>query len=225
MHPYIIPLVKTLQAHADPVKAAPMKKYMKDRYEYLGISQPQRTALQREHYKTHGLPAVADLPVIVKELWTLDEREYQYAALDLLEKMVKKLDDSFLPLFEYMVVTKSWWDTVDYIAIRLAGEVLYKYREQWRPVAEQWYYSNNMWLQRTTIIFQLKYSKETDTDLLFELIDQSAGSKEFFIRKAIGWALREHSKTDEATVRAFVDVCPLSNFSKNEALKWLNKRK
>ena len=122
-----------------------------------------------------------------------------------------------------MIITKSWWDTVDRIASRLVGFYFREHKELIEPYTEKWMYYGNMWLQRTALLFQLKYKKETDTDLLFGYIQALAESPEFFIQKAIGWALREYSKTAPKTVKQFVDSTLLAPLSKREALKIINK--
>jgi 3-methyladenine DNA glycosylase AlkD len=119
-----------------------------------------------------------------------------------------------------MIVDKSWWDTVDLIASNLAGMwLLDRTAAQRKQIALQWAKDKHLWLNRTAIIFQLKYKTQTDTTLMFRIMEMHAGSKEFFIQKAIGWALRQYARTDAATVRAFVQAVPLKPLSVREALK------
>jgi len=210
-------------SHANPENAVPMKRYMKDQFDFFGIQSNQRRELQREFMRKDLIPSLDRVEGIIKEFWALPQREFQYFAMELLEKYVKKAGKEIVPLFEYMIVTKSWWDTVDMIAARLVGPVFKKHNELIVPYTEKWMYYGNMWLQRSALLFQLKYKKETDTELLFNYIRALTGSKEFFIQKAIGWVLREYSKTDLKAVVKFVDSTFLAPLSKREALKVINR--
>jgi 3-methyladenine DNA glycosylase AlkD len=221
--PYLRSVKETFSANANLKNAFPMKKYMKDKFEFLGIKSPERRELQREFLRKNKLPDPELIDEIIKELWAMPEREYQYFGMELLEKYVKKSDVKIIRLCEYMIVTKSWWDTVDMIAQKLIGAFFKYHKEYIRHYSEKWMKSGNIWLQRTVILFQLKYKKETDTSLLFKYIKKLSGSKEFFIQKAIGWALREYSKVDPTTIIAFVDANSLAPLSRREALKIINK--
>ncbi|MFC1476619.1 DNA alkylation repair protein, partial [Fibrobacterota bacterium] len=183
---YVNKLSETFSPHANTKNAIPMKRYMKDKFEFFGIQSKLRRELQREFMKKDNLPALDQVEEIVKELWELPQREFQYFAMELLEKYVKKVDKEIVSLFEYMIVTKSWWDTVDMIAARLVGPLFSRFNELIVPYTEKWMYYGDMWLQRSAILFQLKYKKETDTELLFNYIQALSDSREFFIQKAIG---------------------------------------
>jgi 3-methyladenine DNA glycosylase AlkD len=215
--------VQSLQAHytphRNPEKAESMSRYMKNQFPFLGIQTPERRQLLRTFLAEHGKPAKEDLPAIVRGLWALPEREYPIIALDLLEKNIKHIDESFVPLFEEIITTKSWWDTVDYIAARLVGTVFAASPHLISHYIPKWMESGNMWLQRSAILFQLKYKSNTDTNLLFSIIQELSDSKEFFIQKAIGWALREYAKTDAQAVLQFAEAHSLAPLSKREALK------
>ncbi len=130
----------------------------------------------------------------------------------------------FIRLIEFMVTHKSWWDTIDYIAAWHAGKYFQNYPKEILPVTERWMKSSNFWLQRSALLFQLKYKSNTNFDLLTNYILRLKGEKEFFIRKAIGWVLREYSKTDSEKIKGFVASNDISNLSKTEALKWLKRR-
>jgi 3-methyladenine DNA glycosylase AlkD len=138
---------------------------------------------------------------------------------ELLEKYKKMWAEDMIELFEKLIVTKSWWDSVDYMSSALVSVYFKKYPQQIKPVTESWMASGNMWLQRVSLIFQLTYRKETDTELMFHYMRQLTHSKEFFIQKAIGWALRQHAKTDADLVKQFVENTKLAPLSKREALK------
>jgi 3-methyladenine DNA glycosylase AlkD len=220
---YVRQLVQWMNQHRDEENAKPMKKYMRDQFEFLGIKASQRNALLREFFKEHGKPHLEELPQIVLALWELPEREFQYIGLTLLEKDVKKLSDEHLTLAETLVVTKSWWDTVDHLAANIIGTILKKHPKWIGHYTRKWIQSDYIWLQRTAILFQLKYKKETDEQLLYHYIRMCKDSKEFFIQKAIGWALREYSKTNPESVIRFVESEHLAPLSKREALKIINK--
>lgn len=220
MHPYTLSLKALFEENADPAKAGPMKKYMRDQYEYLGIKSPQAATLLSGHIKEHGLPPLEKLDVILRELWSLPQREFQYAAMNLMERLDKKLNEEFITTIEYLITTKSWWDTVDLLAGHAVGSQFKRFPKVKEKYLKKWRNSNNLWLRRTTLLFQLGYKKETDFDLLCELIKENLGSEEFFINKAIGWALRQYAHTNPAPVKKFVKATKeLHPLSRREALK------
>ncbi|TMV50725.1 DNA alkylation repair protein [Paenibacillus mesophilus] len=224
MNEWISDLQARFAAVTDRKEATVMKAYMRGQFEFAGIKSPLRTAIVREWLSGRGDVPAALLEETVRGLWELPEREYTYAALDLLAKQAKRLNERHLELLETLVVTNSWWDTVDALAASLIGPLLLRH-PQLAPVhAEKWIASDNIWLQRTALLFQLKYKRSTDPDRLFDYIRRTADSREFFIRKAIGWALREYSKTDAEAVIRFVELAPLSPLSRREALKWLDRQ-
>ena len=224
MHNYIKPLVKEFKNNANPTNAEPMAKYMKNLFPYLGIKTPERREITKKFFKEKGLPEISDLEEIIRDLWELPEREFQYFAIGLMVKLKEKVDKDIIKLYEYLTATKSWWDSVDGIASWSVGEHFKKFPELIKPYTEKWLKSNNMWLQRTVILFQLGYKDKTDVKLLFKNIKKCMDSKEFFIRKAIGWALREYSKTNAQAVINFVENNDLAPLSKREALKWLKNK-
>jgi 3-methyladenine DNA glycosylase AlkD len=210
-------------ANANAVQAEPMKAYMKHHFAFLGIPKPLAKQLQRTFFQQYGLLSIDQLEPAVRELWLQPEREYQYLALTLIDKSLKRLGREAIDWLEELVVTKSWWDTVDYLAAHPIGFLLRQHKElrQERPAA--WLLSGNMWLMRTAILFQLYYKADTDMPQLFDAIRTCADSREFFLRKAIGWALREYSKTDPQSVMDFVESERLSPLSVREALKIVRK--
>jgi len=197
---------------------------MKGQFEYFGIKSPERREIMKQFLRENGYPEQAELDTIVKECWSQPQREYQYLIMEVLGKMAKKAEKDRIKLYEYIAVRKSWWDSIDYIASNLAGVHFQKYPDLIQPFTEKWMDSGNMWLQRIAILFQLKYRRNTDLNLLADYINRLQGSKEFFINKAIGWILREYSKTDGQWVRDYVATNPLANLSKREALKWLERK-
>jgi 3-methyladenine DNA glycosylase AlkD len=224
MSDYVNNLQEIYQAHADPVNAAPMKAYMRNQFEYLGIKTPLRRELQRAFITEHGLPEIAALPQILQELWDLPEREYQYAGISLLQKKGRQLPAEFIDPIEMLITTKSWWDTVDTLAGNVVGLHFRRFPEVKARTLAKWRKSDNLWLRRTCLLFQLNYKEETDFMLMSEIIRENLGQKEFFINKAIGWALRSYSRVDADGVRAFVADTPLHSLSAREALKWLERQ-
>jgi 3-methyladenine DNA glycosylase AlkD len=210
-------------ANANALQAEPMKAYMKHHFAFLGIPKPQAKQLQRIFFQQYGLLPLEQLEPAVGELWRQPEREYQYLALTLIDKSLKRLGPEAIDWLEELVVTKSWWDTVDYLAAHPIGFLLRRHRDLCKERTAAWLRSDNMWLSRTAILFQLYYKTDTDVPQLFDAIHACADSREFFLRKAIGWALREYSKTDPQTVMEFVESVKLSPLSVREALKIVRK--
>lgn len=224
MHAYSYALQTVLIQHANPDQAGSMQAYMRDQFPFLGIKTPARSALLKEFIAAQGLPSLADLAVILRDLWQMPQREYQYSALTLLDKQQKRLPPDFIGVLEYLIVTKSWWDTVDLLAGHAVATQFARYQQVRDETIARWRISDNFWLRRTTLLFQLHYKANTDEELLFSLIRENLDSKEFFIQKAIGWALREYSKTAATAVQDFVAATSLAPLSEREALKWLKAR-
>ncbi|TWF44950.1 DNA-7-methylguanine glycosylase [Chitinophaga polysaccharea] len=216
---YLSLITQTYSTAANTNNAVAMKAYMRDQFAFLGIKTPERRQLNKALVVQHGLPDINDMPGLIKVLWELPEREYQYAAIDFLQLMHKTWTLDYLQLIEYMITHKSWWDTVDGTVSFVAGPWLRKFPSQQPAVTDKWIASNNMWLQRAAIIFQNGYKQHTNEKLLYRYIKTQLHSKEFFIQKAIGWALREYSKTNPERVRTFVNSNALAPLSRREALR------
>ncbi|BBH23793.1 hypothetical protein Back11_51380 [Paenibacillus baekrokdamisoli] len=214
-----------LRSHQNSETAGPMIAYMRNQFPFLGLKTPQRMAVTKQFVKEHGIPSGEDLEQAVRELWTMPEREFHYTAILLLEKRMKEALPSQVNLLEYIITTHSWWDTVDLIASHLVGDLFTRYPALIPVYTSKWILSDDLWLRRSAILFQLGYKGKTDTELLFSFIDQCKDENDFFIRKAIGWALREYSKTDAEAVRHFVAQTELSPLSVREALKRVGKEK
>ena len=221
---YLSPLIDAMTVHANPTLAVPMAKYMRDLFPFLGIKTPERTAIVSDFLKVAALPPAQDLTDIVQQLWEMPQREYQYVAISLVEKCQRKrqTDASLTDLLQYMISHRSWWDSVDSIA-HLVGNQWLLYPEQLDKMMPSWVESDNMWLNRVSIIYQLHYKQKTNAQILFDNIRVHAQSKEFFIQKAIGWALRQYAYIAPEAVRQFVDSCPLSALSVREALKHIGR--
>jgi len=219
VHPFISTLEERFAAHANRADAMAMRAYMKDRFSFFGIKTPMRRALMKEHLAATGPPSVEDLPAIARSAFARPQRETHYVAVDLLVKSARKLGPEHLPLVEKLILTKSWWDTVDALAVNVAGVILRDHRKETAAWNARWIDSPEMWLNRTAILYQLKWKEATDREVLFANIRRHAGHPDFFIRKAIGWALRELAKTEPRAVRAFVRSGSLAPLSMREALK------
>jgi len=221
---YLHEIVELYNQNANREIAQPMEAYMKHMFPFYGVKRPQRNELQRAFFKQYGLPKADELAELTRGLWAMPQRELHYFAMDLLVKLRKRLPEDFIIVLEEMIINNSWWDTVDLIAGKLVSVHFQRFphlRDKW---IGKWRKSDNIWLRRTCLLFQLHHKEATDVVLLFSLIRENLGSKEFFINKAIGWSLREYSKTDAKVVIDFVENTELTNLSKREALKWLKNK-
>ncbi|PQB05291.1 DNA alkylation repair protein [Aureitalea marina] len=221
---YVEPVREVLNAQSNPDRAKGQTAYMRNQFEFFGLTAGERRKALAPFLNKNTLPEKSDLHQLVHRLWKEPQREFQYFGQELVAKFKRHLDLSDIPLLEFMITHKSWWDTVDFIATHLVGIVLANYPKARGKLCDNWFESGNIWLQRTGLLFQLKYKDLLDTELLSRQIDRLKDSKEFFIRKAIGWILREYSKTNPNWVRQFVSDRPeLSNLSRREALRLNNK--
>jgi 3-methyladenine DNA glycosylase AlkD len=212
-------IIEKFEANRNEELAGPMTAYLKNHFPFLGIKSPLRKELLKEQFVEYALPEPQQLFQEVWKMYNLPEREYQYAAIALIEKMKKHLTtEDFFALLQ-LIETKSWWDSVDSIAPHFVGRIVKLDRGYGEKIMMEWSLSDNMWTNRSAILHQLKFKQETNTDLLFEIIKQHSSSGEFFIQKAIGWVLREYAKTDPDCVKSFVEGQPLKPLSKREALK------
>jgi 3-methyladenine DNA glycosylase AlkD len=213
---YIRGITDLFLEKGNPEIAQGQMAYMKHQFEFYGLKMPAWTVITKAYIQVHGYPS--DVKSVALLCFEADQREIQYFALEIVQATLKKQDSSHIDLLESLIVQKSWWDSVDWIA-KLVGIHFKRYPDLIIPVTERWMASGNMWLQRVSIIFQLSYRDQTNTDLMFKYILAVADSKEFFLQKAAGWALRQHTRTDPAAVVAFVKAHPLSALTRREALR------
>jgi 3-methyladenine DNA glycosylase AlkD len=211
-------LEPTYRAAADPVRAVPMRAYMRDQFPFLGVPAPQQTQLARAVLAGVGRPGEDDLRIVATACWNLPEREFQYFACGYLRRHHSVLSSVFLDTVRQLLVEKSWWDTVDTLAAHVVGPLVLR-SPNLVSTMDSWLDSDDLWLTRTAILHQLAYKTHTDAGRLFRYCAARADHPDFFIRKAIGWALREYGKTDPEAVRAFVAQTSLSGLSRREALK------
>ena len=207
----------------DPQRREPMTAYMKHHFAFLGIPAPLRERLTRDALKPLGRPSPDDALAAAYACWAQSEREWQYIGCELLRKVERQLAPEALGPLEQLITTKSWWDTVDDLAGHPVCSIV-RQQPAARAVMDRWLASENMWLTRTAILHQLHAGADTDAEWLFAACTARATETEFFIRKAIGWALRSYAHqgpTQADAVRALLaEQGPrLSGLSQREALK------
>lgn len=199
--------------------AVPMAKYMKDQFPFLGIKKPEREGLYKGFLNERKKDAAVDWDFIYR-CFELPEREFQYLALTYMDAVKELFTIDDMEKIKELITTKSWWDTVDSIS-PIVGYIAMKYPAVKEDVVNSWIYSDNIWLKRVSILFQLKYKEKTDTEFLTKAIVNNSNTSEFFINKAIGWALREYSKTNKKWVKGFIDNHQLSKLSVKEGSKYI----
>ena len=219
MEDYINTLTIAFEKNANVKNAVGQKAYMRNQFEFFGMTSPIRKEVQNPWLIKANLPNKTKLENIVQTLWVKPQREFQFFAQELTFKYVKQFEIKDIALIEFMITHKSWWDTVDYIAANLLGTYFKLFPAQRAIYVKKWLASGNFWLQRSAILFQLKYKDQVDTNMLSHVITSLLGSKEFFINKAIGWMLREYGKTNPAWVVNFVKGHQLEKLSQKEALR------
>lgn len=193
--------------------------YMKGIAPFIGVTAPIRRKLFKEIFKSLPQPTSDELGKTARALWKLEEREYQYAACDLIAFFIEVADKNFLAEHvEYLISHKSWWDTVDSLGTAAVSPLTIKYPSV--TLMRRWNKSPNIWLVRASIQHQRGRKGRTDIPLLFELMESHSAEKEFFIAKAIGWALRDLSRIDNQSVKKFLASHPeLDRVAVREALK------
>ncbi|RAR75381.1 DNA alkylation repair protein [Flavobacterium aciduliphilum] len=217
---FINDLEQEMRQNSNREAAVPMENYMKNKFQFLGIKTEERRTIFKTNYEKHKAEIKAHFRTIAWELFNKKEREFHQCAIDLLVKEFKKnyvLDD--IQFIEKLISTHSWWDSVDVVAKYLLGGYLQQFPNETYPVIERFSNSENMWLNRSGIIFQLSYKKKTNFDLLKAECEKHKNSNEFFIQKAIGWALRDYSRYNPSGVTEYVNATHLKPLSQREALR------
>jgi 3-methyladenine DNA glycosylase AlkD len=216
-------LLNQLSQKANPSRALEMAAYMKNRFVFLGVSAPDRRAIQNDWMKKYASELVSNYRLIVEELYEQDYRELHQAGIDVFIKFSKgKLVENDIELIRHLLITHSWWDSVDTVSKWLLGNYLIQFPTKINEVVEAHSTDENMWLNRSAILFQLGYKEKTNFELLKVLCNKHKHSNEFFIQKAIGWALREYSKVDGKAVLSFVHSSHLKPLSQREATRLIN---
>lgn len=220
--PLISSLEKSFKKMACTKTSLEQSAYMKNRFSFNGLKKPLRATLQKEVFAKFPISTEEELSTAVKELWNKEEREYQYAACDLAESNLKLCSAEMISTLEMMIRTKSWWDTVDRISSNLLGPLL-KANPSLKTKMNLWILDPHLWIRRSALLFQLKFKESTENKRLFEYCTLTMHEKEFFIQKAIGWVLREYSKTSPHEVKEFITRYreKLSNLSIREGSKYL----
>lgn len=214
--------VRALVPLADAERAGPMRSYMKDVAPFLGIATPDRRSALRAAWRELPVLGPDEVAEVTRTLWALPEREYQYAACDLLAREQKRLPSAFLadPVAE-LLTSVPWWDTVDSLGTAVVTPLVAR-DHRLVPLMWQWCSADDRWLVRAAIQHQRGLRERTDVDRLIAMCDQHAGEREFFVAKAIGWALRDLARWNPLAVRAFLAAHPhLSRVAAREAERGL----
>ena len=214
-------LIKSfMEEHSDHEIAQKQIAYMKDNFEYYGLQAPTWTAFAKSTFKEKGIFTDDRLKTFVRHCMEDDHREMHYIALQMVEKAIKKQPKEFIDFLEELILTNSWWDSVDWIK-KMVGIHFKRFPELRDPITRKWMDSGNMWLQRVCIIFQLTYKHDTDAALLFKYILEVKDSQEFFLQKAAGWALRQYSKSNPDLVKEFIESNVLPKLTVREGMKYI----
>ena len=215
-------LITELENNRNELLAESMGKYMRDKFNFLGIRGPKRTELFKKYFPTARKTKEIDWNFI-ETCWNKEEREFQYAVVYYLKAMQKFLKKGDISKLKYLVVTKSWWDTVDLLS-KIIGDVVNRSKELKTLMLEWSKKENDIWLRRVAILHQLSFKENVDKLLLETILEDNLCDGEFFINKAIGWALRDYSKVNPEWVRKFIEKnrSEMANLSLREASKYLN---
>ena len=219
-HLYLAKIKKIYAANADATIAKGAKAYLLNQFEFYGIKTPLRRKVCKEFYKAHPVKDHAELSSIIKDCFAAPQREIHYFAIELLGYHHKLWSKKTIPLIEWIVTHQSWWDSVDSTNSFVISKFFLQFPETIEITTSKWNNSSNKWLQRMSLLFQLTYKAKTNTTLLTQYIENCQLEEDFFIRKAIGWALRAYAYTDAKWVVRFIKAhTQLSNLCKREALK------
>jgi 3-methyladenine DNA glycosylase AlkD len=212
---------RSLAEQADPVKAAGMQAYMRTDMPFYGVQKPGRIGILRHVRAEYGPGDRDEYEALASALWELPHREEKYLAQGVAVTFSEFVVPGSLPLYRRFIVEGAWWDFVDDAATHMVRELVLDYPEETWGAVESWNHNDDMWLRRASIIYQIGAKDRTDSDRLFRFCANRAHETEFFIRKAVGWALREYSKTDARAVADFVALHrdELSGLSIREATR------
>ncbi len=216
----LLEIIDCLEARADNARALDMSKYMKNKFEFFGVGASVRNEIWKPYFKEAKKTKKIDWDFI-EICFKHDKRECQYTAAYYLKYMKKFLVEDDIPKLKELVLTKSWWDTVD-ILDKVIGSIIYN-NKNLNPIILEWSKDDNIWLRRVAIDHQLLRKENTDEQLLEKILINNLNHKEFFVNKAIGWALRDYSKTNPKWVRNFIEVHKenMASLSIREASKYL----
>ena len=217
----LLDLITDFEENRNELLAESMSKYMQDKFRFLGIRGATRTEIYKKYFPDARKTKNIDWD-FVESCWNKEEREFQYVVVYYLKAMQKFLKREDISKLKYLIVTKSWWDTVDLLA-KVIGSLVIRI-EGYDQIMLEWSKDSNIWLKRVAILYQLSLKEKVDKQVLDKILVNNLGDSEFFINKAIGWALRDYSKFNPEWVREFLEKNKndMVNLSLREASKYLN---
>ena len=218
----LLDLITDLEENRNELLAESISKYMQDKFRFLGVRGATRTEIYKKYFPDARKTKTIDWD-FVESCWNKEEREFQYVVVYYLKAMQKFLKREDISRLKYLIVTKSWWDTVDLLA-KVVGSLVIRI-EGYDQIMLEWSKDSNIWLKRVAILYQLSLKEKVDKQVLERILVNNLGDSEFFINKAIGWALRNYSKFNPEWVREFIEKNKngIANLSLREASKYLDK--
>ena len=218
----LLDLITDLEENRNEFLAESMSKYMQDKFRFLGVRGATRTEIYKKYFPDARKTKTIDWD-FVENCWNKEEREFQYVVVYYLKAMQKFLKREDISRLKYLIVTKSWWDTVDLLA-KVVGSLVIRI-EGYDQIMLEWSKDSNIWLKRVAILYQLSLKEKVDKQVLERILVNNLGDSEFFINKAIGWALRDYSKFNPEWVREFIEKNKngIANLSLREASKYIDK--
>ena len=216
----LLDLITDFEENRNELLAESMSKYMQDKFRFLGVRGATRTEIYKKYFPDARKTKTIDWD-FVENCWNKEEREFQYVVVYYLKAMQKFLKREDISRLKYLIVTKSWWDTVDLLA-KVIGSLVIRI-EGYDQIMLEWSKDSNIWLKRVAILHQLSLKEKVDKQILERILVGNLGDSEFFINKAIGWALRDYSKYNPEWVREFIkkNKDNMANLSIREASKYI----
>ena len=216
----LLDLITDLEENRNELLAESMSKYMQDKFRFLGVRGATRTEIYKKYFPDARKTKIIDWD-FVENCWNKEEREFQYVVVYYLKAMQKFLKREDISKLKYLIVTKSWWDTVDLLA-KVIGSLVIRI-EGYDQIMLEWSKDSNIWLRRVAILYQLSLKDKVDEIILDKILVNNLGDNEFFINKAVGWALRDYSKYNPEWVREFIkkNKDNMANLSIREASKYI----
>ena len=216
----LLDLITDLEENHNELLAESMSKYMQDKFRFLGVRGATRTEIYKKYFPDARKTKTIDWD-FVENCWNKEEREFQYVVVYYLKAMQKFLKREDISRLKYLIVTKSWWDTIDLLA-KVVGSLIIRI-EGYDQIMLEWSKDSNIWLRRVAILYQLSLKDKVDKQVLDKILVNNLGDSEFFINKAIGWALRDYSKYNPEWVREFIkkNKDNMANLSIREASKYI----
>ena len=216
----LLDLITDLEENSNELLAESMSKYMQDKFRFLGVRGATRTEIYKKYFPDARKTKTVDWD-FVENCWNKEEREFQYVIVYYLKAMQKFLKREDISRLKYLIVTKSWWDTVDLLA-KVVGSLVIRI-EGYDQIMLEWSKDSNIWLRRVAILYQLSLKDKVDEIILDKILVNNLGDNEFFINKAVGWALRDYSKFNPEWIREFIkkNKDNMANLSIREASKYI----